>query len=203
MERGPGRPAGLERAIIQTPLSLPGAGFCIRCGAQLDPGHRFCWRCGASRYEAPAGPEQPERAPPTPGTQPFAARPIAEGSPNLGWLQFFYAAGAVFWLISLAQTAAVVAAPAGRAQLWHQLASSGIPAADLTPALLVYCVSAVLLTIVAAAVHGLAFYGLRAQRRWGWAAAVLLAGLWSLVLVGIPFLYVLLKRSTRRAYGVD
>jgi biotin transporter BioY len=64
-------------------------------------------------------------------------------------------------------------------------------------------VGALLLAIVAAAIHGLAFYGLRGRKRWGWAAAVLVAGLWSLVLVGIPFLYVLLKRSTRRAYGLE
>jgi hypothetical protein len=197
------RRLGIWRAIIGAPVNLPGAGFCIRCGAELDPGHRFCWRCGAARYEAPAAPEPPERAPPSPGTQPFAAAALPQRSPSLGWLQFFYAAGAVFWLVSLAQTAAVVANPDGRSQLSRQLAGSGIPAADLPSALIAYCVSALLLTIVAATVHGVAFYGLRAHRRWGWAAAVLLAGLWSIVLVGIPFLYVLLKPATRQAYGVD
>jgi hypothetical protein len=126
-----------------------------------------------------------------------------EPAPNLGWVQFFYAAGAVFWLISLAQTAAVVLAPAGRAQLRQQLASTGVPAADLDLALAGYCAAAVLLALIAASLHGVAFYGLRAKRRWGWVAAVLVAGMWSLVLVGIPFLYVLLKRSTRRAYGIE
>jgi len=184
-------------------LSLPGAGYCIRCGAQLDPGHRFCWSCGSARYEA--APDQPAAgpAPPSPGTQPFAAAPATERPPSLGWLQFFFAAGAVFWLISLAQTAAVVAAPAGRAQLTQQLASAGVPATDLPFALAAYGLTAIFLGLVAATMHGVAFYGLRWRRRWGWVAAVLVAGLWSLVLVGIPFLYVLLKRSTRRAYGLD
>jgi hypothetical protein len=184
-------------------LSLPGAGFCIRCGAQLDPGHRFCWRCGAPRYEAPGSEAHPERPPPSPGLQPFSSARAAEQAPNLGWIQVFYAAGAVFWLISLAQTSAVVAAPAGRAELSQQLKTTGIPAADLSLALVFYCATAILLALVAAGLHGLAFYGLRGRRRWGWAAAVLVAGLWSLVLVGIPFLYMLLKPSTRRVYGMD
>jgi hypothetical protein len=135
--------------------------------------------------------------------QPFSTARAIEAGPNLAWVQIFYAAGAIFWLISLAQTAAVVAAPAGRAELTQQLSGTGIPRSEMAVALVVYCVGALLLAIVAAAIHGLAFYGLRGRKRWGWAAAVLVAGLWSLVLVGIPFLYVLLKRSTRRAYGLE
>ena len=184
-------------------MSLPGTGFCIRCGARLDPGHRFCWSCGATRYEAPSADESPERPPPAPGTPAFALQQRAEKPANLAWLQFFFAAGAVFWLIRLAQSAALVAAPAGRQQLSQQLTSSGVSRADLQYAVLASSASALLLAVIAAALHGVAFYGLRARRRWGWAAAVLVAGLWSLVLIGIPFLYVLLKRNTRRAYGLE
>jgi hypothetical protein len=184
-------------------VSLLGTGFCIRCGVRLDPGHRYCWSCGATRYEAPAGDEASQRPPPTPGVQPFALRERTQQPANLGWLHFFFAAGAVFWLIRLAQSAAVVAAPAGREQLAQQLSGSGVPAANLQLALVASSASALLVAIAAAALHGVAFYGLRARRRWGWAAAVIVAGLWSLVLIGIPFLYVLLKRNTRRVYGLD
>ena len=36
----------------------------------------------------------------------------------------------------------------------------------------------------------------------GWVVAVLLAALWSLLLVGIPTLYLLMRPATRRAFGV-
>jgi biotin transporter BioY len=60
-----------------------------------------------------------------------------------------------------------------------------------------------LVGLVIAALHAIAFYGLRDRKRWGWVAAVLVAGAWSLVLVGIPVLAILLRPSTRRAYGVS
>ena len=57
--------------------------------------------------------------------------------------------------------------------------------------------------LVAAALHGSAFYGLRRFRRWGWIAAVVVASLWSLLIVGIPVLLRLLNRNVRQAFGVD
>ena len=183
-------------------MSHPGAGFCIRCGAQLDPGHHFCWRCGAARYEPRSGaPEGPP--PPSPGTQPFTARKSAEREPVPAWFPFVYAAGSVFALLILDQNAAIVAAPAGRAQVYEQLTAGGVPAQEQLGFFIAYAITFLALPAIAAGLHGLAFYGLRGRRRWGWAAAVLLAGLWSMLLIGIPFLHTLLKPSTRRAYGLD
>jgi hypothetical protein len=51
--------------------------------------------------------------------------------------------------------------------------------------------------------HGIAYYGLKRLRVWGWIAAVIVAGAWSLVVVGIPVLVFLLRRQTRQAYGVS
>jgi hypothetical protein len=58
-------------------------------------------------------------------------------------------------------------------------------------------------SLVAAALHGTAFYGLRRFRRWGWIAALVVASLWSLLIVGIPVLVRLVNRNVRQAYGVD
>jgi hypothetical protein len=183
-------------------LSLPGAGYCIRCGAQLDPGHRFCWRCGAARYE-PQSDAPPGPAPPSPGTQPFATPRPLEREPVPAWFPFIYAAGAVFALLILAQNAAIVAAPTGRTQVYQQLTLGGVPANEQFSFFLAYAVTFIALPGIGAGLHAVAFYGLRGRRRWGWAAAVLVAGLWSLLLIGIPFLHTLLKPSTRRAYGLD
>jgi len=119
------------------------------------------------------------------------------------WFPFTYAAGAVFALLILAQNAAIVAAPTGRAQVYQQLSAGGVPAGQQYDFFVAYVITFLALPAVAAGLHALAFYGLRSRRRWGWAAAVLVAGVWSLLLVGIPFLHTLLKPSTRRAYGLD
>jgi hypothetical protein len=58
-------------------------------------------------------------------------------------------------------------------------------------------------SLVAAGLHGAAFYGLRRFRRWGWIAAVVVAALWSLLIVGIPVLIRLVSRNVRQAFGVD
>src|SRR5436190_15940503 len=42
-----------------------------------------------------------------------------------------------------------------------------------------------------------AYYGLRRLRIWGWIAAVIVAAGWSVVLVGIPILIILDRKSTR------
>jgi hypothetical protein len=105
-------------------------------------------------------------------------------------------------LISLAQLGGFLAAGKGRAQLLASLIKGGYSASDAASVLWIYAAVMVGLTLVAAGLHAAAFYGLRARRRWGWLAAVTVAGAWSLVLVGIPVLAVLLRPSTRRAYGV-
>ncbi|HEX6348917.1 MAG TPA: zinc ribbon domain-containing protein [Candidatus Dormibacteraeota bacterium] len=190
---------------METP---PGAGYCIACGERLEPGHRFCWSCGAERWIPPPANPVAARPPPSPGTppllpsrQPGAVAPPVQATPvpGLAWL---YGAGAVVWLISLAQLGGFLAASKGRAQLIDQLVKGGYSAADAGTLLWVYGAVMIGLTVAAAGLHATAFYGLRARRRWGWLAAVTVAGAWSLVLVGIPVLAVLLRPSTRRAYGV-
>jgi hypothetical protein len=135
--------------------------------------------------------------------QPFPVPRALEREPVPNWFPFVYAAGAIFALLILAQNAAIVSAPAGRAQVYQQLTVSGVPANEQFGFFVVYAVTFIALPAIGAGLHAIAFYGLRGHRRWGWAAAVLVAGLWSLLLIGIPFLHTLLKPSTRRAYGLD
>jgi hypothetical protein len=120
---------------------------------------------------------------------------------RLRWLPYLYAAGAVFWLIELTQFAAVLAAPAGREQLEQALTNAGF-GADAASMLVVESVIVVFVELSAAALHGAAFYGLRRFRAWGWVSAVIVAGAWSLIVLGIPVLVFLLRRQTRAAYGV-
>lgn len=177
------------------------APFCIECGERLEQAHRFCPTCGARRWlPAPEPETMSARAPVGAAWAPSAAAAPAGSPPRA--LPWFFAGGAVLWLISAAQAAAMVASGAGRAQMAQQLVAGGITRVGeasvvaLGAGQLAFC-------LVAAGFHGVAFYGLRDRRRWGWLAALLLAGLWSLVLVGIPLLVVLLRPATRRAYGID
>ncbi len=117
-------------------------------------------------------------------------------------LPFLFAAGAVFWLIELTQFAAVLAAPAGRDQLVQALVSAGVKQ-NLDTILVTECVIIVLFEAGAAALHAVAFYGLRRFRAWGWVTAVIAAVAWSFVLLGIPVLVFLLRRPVRQAYGIS
>ena len=170
-------------------MASPETGYCIRCGERLAPDHLFCWACGAERWTpAPVGP-----APPA-GPEPDPAPAMATA-----WI---YGAGAVLWLLLLAQTAGVLAASPTHAELLSQLAQAGYTGSTAVTLAVVEGALILLVTLTIAAVHAAAFYGLRSRRRWGWVAAVLVAGAWSLVLVGIPVLRVLLLPQTRRAYGI-
>ena len=156
-------------------VSSGGGDGCARCGAPLQPDHRFCPACGARR--PPAGP--PPRLP--------VLLPVA------------FAAGAVFWLLLLAQTAAVFASANGRAQLTAQLIAAGMPARDATSILAADAILVGGLLLAAAGLHWLAYRGLRLRRRWGWVVGLALAVLWSPVLLGIPVLITLLRRDVRAA----
>ena len=123
-------------------------------------------------------------------------------SPYLRYLPYLFALGAVFWLVNLTQSAAVAAAPVGRAQLEQTLVNAGL-SHSAGSALVVYFAVLLMFQATAAGVHGVAFYGLRARRWWGWVVGVLVAGAWSLVVVGIPVLVFMLRRQTRQAYGVQ
>lgn len=128
---------------------------------------------------------------------------MAQQSPGnrLRRLPYLYAAGAVFWLIQLTQFAAILAAPAGREQLEQALAGAGF-GGNASALLVVESSLIIFFEVTAAGLHAAAFYGLRRYRAWGWVSAVVVAGAWSLVLVGIPVLVFLLRRQTREAYGV-
>jgi hypothetical protein len=128
---------------------------------------------------------------------------LSDSSPGnrLRWLPWLFAAGAVFWLIELTQFAAILSAPAGRAQLVQSLANAGL-ARNATGMLVVESVIVVFLETCAIALHAAAYYGLRKFRAWGWVAATIVAAGWSLLLVGIPVLVVLLQRRTRALYGI-
>lgn len=143
------------------------------------------------------------RPPPGAGSQSFDPAPPKPVTPSgLRWLPFLFGAGAVFWLVQLVQFAAVVAAPNGRDQLQQAVIQAGAKG-DVT-LLLVFEVGLVFFFVTAAAcLHATAYFGLRRRRPWGWIVALIVAVAWSLVLVGIPVLYVLVKPSTRRAYGIS
>jgi len=183
--------------------------YCINCGARLEPVHRFCWSCGAPRWspepESPPPAAEAERPPPVPGTQVFgaAAAPRVETRVSLGLLPWLYAVGAIFFLVQATQGAAYLLSPGGRAQLAASFAHQGISGSVQQGFLAVYWVILVGGSLVAAVLHGAAFYGLRRYRRWGWLAAVAVAALWSLLIVGIPVLLRLVNRSVRQAFGVD
>ena len=131
------------------------------------------------------------------------SRALSKTSPGnqLRWLPYLFAAGAVFWLIELTQFAAVVAAPAGREQLRQALLTAGIT--NVNTMLTVEVVILASLEVAAVALHGAAYYGLRAYRAWGWVVAVVVTSFWSLFIVGIPVLVFLLRRPTRQAYGIS
>lgn len=112
-----------------------------------------------------------------------------------------FAAGAIFWLVNLTQSAALAAAPVGRAQLEQTLVSAGLTH-NASTFLTIYFAIVFTFQVLAAVMHGAAFYGLRATRWWGWVVAVIVAGAWSLVLIGIPVFVFLLQRQTRQVYGV-
>ena len=129
-------------------------------------------------------------------------RPAPTESPGLRWLPFLFAAGAVFWLIELAQFAAVVSAPAGREQLHQALQQAGLTG-DVSTLLVLDAAIVFFIEGAAAALHATAYFGLKARRPWGWIVAVLVSAAWSVVLVGIPILVVLLRRTTRHVYGIS
>lgn len=169
----------------------PVTSFCIVCGERLSPAHRHCPACGAERWQPGTATTPAEPAPPA----DVERTPV----PGLAWV---YGVGAVCWLLLLAIDAGELAAGPTRAQMAVDVRSAGYPADLVFPVLVVYAIATVLVPLVIAVVHAAAFYGLRSGRRWGWLAAVVVAGGWSLVLVGVPILATLLRPSVRRAYGV-
>jgi hypothetical protein len=142
------------------------------------------------------------RPPPGAGSQSFEPAPLRPATPpGLRWLPFLFGAGAVFWLVQLVQFAAVVAAPNGRDQLQQAVIQAGAKG-DVSMLLAIEVGLVFFFVTAAACLHATAYFGLRRRRPWGWIAALIVAVGWSLVLVGIPLLYVLVKSSTRHACGI-
>jgi len=132
------------------------------------------------------------------------SRPPNQPAPSryLKWLPYLFAAGAIFWLVQLTQWSAMVAAPVGRDQLQHALINAGLTR-NASSMLVLYVGIVFFFEIAAVVLHGTAYYGLKRLRIWGWITAVIVAGAWSLLVVGIPVLVFLLRRQTRQAYGVS
>jgi len=106
------------------------------------------------------------------------------------------------FLVLLAQTAALIVNPHGRDSLNQILLQAGVTAAERPSMLVLYEITWVLLSLVPAVLHGVAFYGLMGMRRAGWVVAFLLACAWSFLLIGIPFAFILWRRDTRAAFGL-
>jgi hypothetical protein len=143
------------------------------------------------------------RPPPGAGSQPFDPVPPKPVPPaSLRWLPYLFGAGAIFWLVELAQWAAVVAAPAGRDRLRQGVEQAGVTGGEVSTWIAIEIGVVLFFTIAPASLHAAAYFGLRRRRPWGWIVAVIVAAAWSLVLVGIPVLVVLVRSSTRRAYEI-
>jgi hypothetical protein len=117
-------------------------------------------------------------------------------------IAFLSAAAAVLFLVLLAQTAAMVINPNGRASINQVLVQAGASPAQRPSLLVLYEVTLILISLVPAVLHGVVFYGLMGLRRGGWVVAFLLACAWSFLLIGIPFAVVLWRRDTRAAFGL-
>jgi hypothetical protein len=143
------------------------------------------------------------RPPPGAGSQSFDPVPPKPVPPaSLRWLPLIFGAGAVFWLVLLAQFAALVAAPAGRDRMRQAVEHAGATGGEVSSWIAVEIVVGLFFVIAPAALHATAYFGLRRRQPWGWIAAVIVAAAWSLVLVGIPVLLVLVRSSTRRVYEI-
>ena len=188
--------------------------FFIQCGARLRVEDGFCSLCGTARWTpsepvgsggpagpagqaGPPGPAEPHPAPVQPPVPEAAAVPV-----SLGLLPWAYACGAVLALIWATQSLAMFLNPAGRAQLLQQITNQNVPDSSRPGLLVFWGAFSVGVPLAAAALHAISFYGLRRTARWGWLAAVIVAGLWSVILVGIPILRRLLSLEVRRTFGV-
>jgi hypothetical protein len=109
----------------------------------------------------------------------------------------------VFFLVWATQALAYLLAPSGRLQLTTELARQGVGRDNQAMFLLIYGAGLIGVALVAVGLHAAAFYGLRRRRWWGWLAAVVVAGFWSLLIVGIPVLLRLVSRNVREAFETD
>ena len=180
--------------------------YCVDCGVRLKVEHDYCWNCGAKRWLPPAAtvtePGRQSTPDSTPaGTAPRAPAPPAARSgttlvPGLGGLKLFFAVWGVLLMIWATYSLARVLSPVGRADLIQQVA--GVPADQTVAIQYGVIIGAVALAVL----HAIAFHGISRRQVSGWLVGVVVAGLWSIVLIGIPALWVLLLRTTREAFGL-
>jgi len=142
-----------------------------------------CEMCDAPRWDPSSTPAVAPPSRPQPGQV-------------LGTTPWFFALASIFLLVWATSALAVVLNAAGRARL---AAGVGGSAADAA----IYSAVLIAIAVILAGLHGLVFYDLRGGRRRGWITAIVLAALWSLILVGLPVLVRLLGRRTRQAFGFD
>jgi hypothetical protein len=120
----------------------------------------------------------------------------------VGIVTFLSAAGTVFFLVSVAQMGAYILHPGGLAALRAEMVSQGIPEPQSMTAFLASSLFGFGIALTAMALHLVTFVALQRRTAFGWVMAVLVSALWSLGLIGIPFLWLLLKSDTRRAFGL-
>ena len=185
---------------------FPSLNYCVHCGSRLEEAHRYCWNCGTARHQAKPAAGKPA---PTQVAQTEPARRQLEAAgerprlpDHVSLIAIVSAAAAVLFLVLLAQTLAMVLNPNGREVLNQLLVQAGVSPADLPTVLFIYEVSLLLFSLLPAIAHGLAYYGLVGVRRSGWVLAFILAIGWSLLLVGIPFAWLLWRRDTRDAFDI-
>ena len=115
------------------------------------------------------------RPPPGAGSQSFDPVPPKPVPPaSLRWLPLIFGAGAIFWLVQLAQFAAVVAAPAGRDRMRQTVEQAGAAGGEVSTWIAVEIVVGLFFVIAAAALHASAYFGLRRRQPWGWITAVIM-----------------------------
>jgi ribosomal protein L40E len=188
--------------MSQTPPDLP---YCIECGARLEPGARMCPLCGTERWVPGAPPRRqpgPNRQPVPNGAEPRALT-SAEVQATVASIPWIYAVGAFLNAGALAWVLAEGVTSGGRANWNSAMAQAGVPAAQFATTRVEGTVIFGVIFLLLAAGHAVAYQGLRAKKRWGWLVGVVLAALWSIILVGIPVLVKLVQRQVRAAYGVS
>ncbi len=132
-------------------------------------------------------------------------RPLssAEVQATVASIPWIYAVGAFLNAGLLALVLAEGVTSGGSANWDQTLSQAGIPASQFAFSRIELTVIFGTLLLLLTAGHAVAYQGLRARKRWGWILGVVMAALWSLVLIGIPVLTKLIQRDVRAAYGVS
>jgi hypothetical protein len=146
-----------------------------------------------------------ERWEPSPSAPPASANGgVSPGVllATIGPRPWLYIVGAVLAFISATLSLASLVGPHGRAQVIEDLIGQGFPIRNQGAMVAIVAMVRVAAPLLGGVLHAVAFHGLRRSRRWGWVAAVVVAAAWSVLLVGIPILFLLLRRDVRNTFGL-